>query len=108
MKTRIYFSSVLFNAIHTFQMTELRVGLDPPISPFFLPNKELPFSSVGEPLHDHGHIFACRPPPFNGPFFMTPPMTRVSKRCDRPSVSNPLCPLLISDKSLITGYSTVL
>ena len=25
---------------------------------FFLPNKELPFSSVGEPLHDHGHIFA--------------------------------------------------
>ena len=24
----------------------------------FLPNKELPFSSVGEPLHDHGHIFA--------------------------------------------------
>ena len=25
---------------------------------FFLPNKELPFSSLGEPLHDHGHIFA--------------------------------------------------
>ena len=25
---------------------------------FFLPNKELSFSSVGEPLHDHGHIFA--------------------------------------------------
>ena len=25
---------------------------------FFLPNKELPFSSVGEPLHDHGLIFA--------------------------------------------------
>ena len=25
---------------------------------FFLPNKELPFSSVGENLHDHGHIFA--------------------------------------------------
>ena len=24
---------------------------------FFLPNKELPFSSVGEPLHDHGLIF---------------------------------------------------
>ena len=24
---------------------------------FFL-NKELLFSSVGEPLHDHGHIFA--------------------------------------------------
>ena len=30
-----------------------------PISPrFFLKNKELLFSSVGEPLHDHGHIFA--------------------------------------------------
>ena len=29
------------------------------ISPrYFLPNKELPFSSVGEPLHDHRHIFA--------------------------------------------------
>ena len=25
---------------------------------FFLPNKELPFSSVGEPLYDHEHIFA--------------------------------------------------
>ena len=25
---------------------------------FFLQNKELLFSSVGEPLHDHGHIFA--------------------------------------------------
>ena len=24
----------------------------------FLPNKELPLSSVGEPLHYHGHIFA--------------------------------------------------
>ena len=25
---------------------------------FFLQNKELLLSSVGEPLHDHGHIFA--------------------------------------------------
>ena len=25
---------------------------------FFLTNKELPFSSVGEPQHDHGLIFA--------------------------------------------------
>ena len=24
---------------------------------FFLQNKKLPFSSVGEPLHDHGLIF---------------------------------------------------
>ena len=30
---------------------------------FFLQNKELLFSSVGEPLHDHGHTFA-RPSPF--------------------------------------------
>ena len=27
-------------------------------SGFFLQNKELLFSSVGEPLHDRGHIFA--------------------------------------------------
>ena len=25
---------------------------------FFLPNKELPFCSVGEPLYDHRHTFA--------------------------------------------------
>ena len=25
---------------------------------FFFTIKELSFSSVGEPLHDHGHIFA--------------------------------------------------
>ena len=40
------------------------------------------------------------PPPFNSPFFMTPPFPAVSKSCDPPSVSTPL-PLLISDKSLI-------
>ena len=28
---------------------------------YFLPNKELPFSSVGEPLHYHGHIFTWPP-----------------------------------------------
>ena len=34
-------------------------SLDSPISPrFFLQNKEILVSSVGEPLHDHGHIFA--------------------------------------------------
>ena len=33
-----------------------------PISPiFFLQNKELLFSSVGEPLHDHGHICMTLP-----------------------------------------------
>ena len=29
------------------------------------------------------------PPPFNGPFFMTPPFPAVSKSCDPPSVSTP-------------------
>ena len=65
---------------------------------FFFLNKELLFSSVGEPLHEHGHIFAW-PSTFNGPFFMTPPLSAVSKSCDPPSVSTP-SPLLISDKSL--------
>ena len=32
------------------------------------------------------------PPPFNGPFFMTPPFSAVSKSCDLPSVSTPLPP----------------
>ena len=40
------------------------------------------------------------PPPFNGPFFMTPLFSAVSKSCDPPSVSTPPSPLLISDKSL--------
>ena len=57
----------------------------------FLQNKELLFSSAGEPLHDHGHIFAW-PSPFNGPFFMTPPFSAVSKSCDPPSFSTPLPP----------------
>ena len=30
---------------------------------FFLQNKEIPFSYLSEPLHDHGHIFAW-PSPF--------------------------------------------
>ena len=29
---------------------------------FFLQNKELLFSSVGEPLHEHAHIFAWPSP----------------------------------------------
>ena len=29
------------------------------------------------------------PPPFNDPFFMTPPFSAVSKSCDPPSVSTP-------------------
>ena len=44
------------------------------------------------------------PPPFNRPFFTTPPFSAVSKSCDPPSVSTPL---LISDKSLGT-HGTIL
>ena len=48
-------------------------------------NKELLFSFfyaiTDTYLHD--------PPPFNGPFFMTPPFSAVSKSCDPPSVSTP-------------------
>ena len=40
------------------------------------------------------------PPSFNGPFFMTPPFSAVSKSCDSPSVSTLLPSLPISDKSL--------
>ena len=65
-------------------------------------NKELPFSSVDVTskwsrthLHD--------PPPFNGPFFMTPPFSALSKSCDPPSVSTP-SPLLISDKSRMDKF----
>ena len=32
------------------------------------------------------------PPPFNSPFFTTPPFSAVSKSCDPPSVSTPLLP----------------
>ena len=67
---------------------------------FFLTNKELPFCSVGEPLHDHGHIFAW-PSPFKRPIFHDPSLLWVSKSCDPPSVStSPPLPLLESDKSL--------
>ena len=45
---------------------------------FFLPNKELPFYSTGEPLHDHG-LYLHDPPPFNVPFFMTPPFSESQK-----------------------------
>ena len=48
------------------------------------------------------------PPPYNGPFFMTPPFSAVSKSCDPPSVSTPPSPLLISDKSLIVVFLLLL
>ena len=32
------------------------------------------------------------PPPFNGPFFITPPFSAISKSCDHPYVSTPLPP----------------
>ena len=45
------------------------------------------------------------PPPFNGPFFMTPPFSAVSKSCDLPSVFTPPSPLLISEKSLSKNHT---
>ena len=42
------------------------------------------------------------PPPFNGPFFTTPPFSAVSKSCD-PPLFPPPSPLLISDKSLMSS-----
>ena len=44
-------------------------------------------------------IYLHGPPPFNGPFFMTPPFS-ASKSCGPHSVSTPPTPLLISDNSL--------
>ena len=44
------------------------------------------------------------PPPFNSPFFMTPPFSAVSKSCDPPYVSTPPPRLLISDKSLSVAH----
>ena len=46
-------------------------------------------------------IYLHDPPPFNGPFFMTPPFSEAQKVVTPPSVSTPV-PLLISDKSLIS------
>ena len=37
-------------------------------------------------------LWVNHPPLFNGPFFMTPPFSAVSKSCDLPSVSTPLPP----------------
>ena len=65
---------------------------------FFLPNKELPFSSAGEPLLIMG-LYLHDPPPFNGPFFMTPPFSESQKVVTLPLFPPP-SPLLISDKSL--------
>ena len=63
---------------------------------FFLPDKELPFYSAGEPLHDHG-LYLHDPSPFNGPFFMTPQPSESQKVVTLPLFPPPL---LISDKSL--------
>ena len=41
-------------------------------------------------LHMITDTYLYDPPPFNGPFFMTPPFSAVSKSCDHPSVSTPL------------------
>ena len=71
-------------------------------SQVFLQNKELLFSSVGEPLHDHGHI--CMTLPLLTAHFSWPlPFLSLKKLW--PSVCfhqpPPPLPLLISDKSLI-------
>ena len=58
---------------------------------FFLPNKELPFYSAGEPLHDHG-LYLHDPPPFNGPFFMTPAFSESQKVVTLPLFPPPLPP----------------
>ena len=70
------------------------------------PKKGLPFSSVGESLQDHGLIFAWpSPPPFNGPFLVTPPFSESQKVVTLPLFPPPPpCPLLISDKSLIMFF----
>ena len=61
----------------------------------FVQNKELLFSSVGEPLHDHGHIFAW-------PIFSRPlPFLQGQKVVTLCFPPPPPPPLLISDKSLI-------
>ena len=88
---------------------------------FFLTNKELPFCSVGEPLHTYIHTLLARPHgafqsqfeymitgiylhdplPFNGPFFMTPPFFESQKVVTLPLFPPPPpLPLLESDKSL--------
>ena len=43
-------------------------------------------------LHMIMDTYLHDPPPFNSPFFMTPPFSAVSKSCDPPSVSIPLPP----------------
>ena len=55
-------------------------------------------------LHMIRDTYLHDPPPFNSPFFTTPPFSAVSKSCDPPSVSTPLPPLLISNKSLRNVY----
>ena len=66
---------------------------------FFLPNKELPFSSVSEPYMIKGICFHGHPL-FNGPLFMTPPFSGSQTVVTLPLFPPPH-PLLISDKSLI-------
>ena len=58
---------------------------------FSLPDKELPCYSAGEPLHDHG-LYLHDPPPFNGPFFMTPPFSESQKVVTFPLFPSPLPP----------------
>ena len=51
-------SRSLLNSCHSTSQLSISIMFHCSFFSFFLSNKELPFSSVGEPLHDHGHIFA--------------------------------------------------
>ena len=71
----------------------------------FLQNKELVFSSVGEFLHDHGHVFAW-PSPFSRPIFHDPSLFCSLKKLWPSLCSHPPPLLLIFDKSL-TSFGRV-
>ena len=57
---------------------------------FFLQNKKNFFFLLWVNLYMIKDTYLHDPPPFNSPFFMTPPFSAVSKGCDPPSVSTPL------------------
>ena len=69
-----------------------------PLLIFFLPNKELSFSSVGN-LYMVTGIYLHDPPPFNGP-----PFSESQKVVTLPLFPPLLPPLLISDKSLRQSF----
>ena len=66
-------------------------SLDSPISPRFVfyKIKNFFFLDLWVNLYMITDTYLHDPPPFNGPFFMTPPFSAVSKSCDPPAVSTP-------------------